>query len=276
MYIPFDQDVPAGTDTPPIYAGDDLSNIRALRDAVVCGFMPGWSYALDVADPPAYAEWTHPGGQIKFRMIQTYGSGTPAFSDSVRWDYSENAGGAWSTISTGGTPSAITTNSIGSILTVDKDAGMWVLAISAFNRNRFSEYSTGVHIGSSGTAVHGLGTMATQNADAVAISGGSVANVKAELLDRLTPDWPADIVAGAWDWAATPTMVQCTSGIAVSQIDNPHPGEMKRIHVYTAGAITLPAACIYATGHPVWGTTGTMVNLIALNGGGILVTTIPF
>ena len=44
-YVPLNPNTPAGiTQAPDAYSASDLANVRALRDAVVCGFVPGWSY----------------------------------------------------------------------------------------------------------------------------------------------------------------------------------------------------------------------------------------
>jgi len=275
MYMPWKEDKPAGTDTPPFYSADDLQNIRALRDAVVCGFMPGWSYELDTASPPLFTIWSK--GTKAFRMTLTYGPGTPSYCDSALWEYSENSGGSWEAITTGGVPCAITTDAIGSILTVDKDAGMWVLALSAFNRNRYSEFAGEEHAALIGEQAHGLGTLSTQDANAVAITGGSIVDVDAEGLTRLSPALPPALIPGAvWDWADTPTHSTIVAGASVASIANDQHGEMKRLEVLGAGAITLNGVT-WATGHPTWGAVGTLVNVISVNNGTTLIaTSIPF
>lgn len=275
MYFPFVEDKPAGANTPPVYSQDDLVNIRALRDAVVSGFFPGWAFALSTAvGPPVTNTYLWSKGIYRFRATVTF---TAGLITSLLWEWSENSGGLYTIVNTGGSAAAITCAADGTILTQDKDAVVgFLLGLSAAQRASGGSSGLAAHTAATGTAVHGLGTIATQNANLVALTGGDISAVKARLLERLSPATPTALVGGAgWDWNATPTMVTAAPGITVGAITNHVPGEMKRIEVLGAGAITLTGVT-WCTGHPIWGTTGTIVNIVAKAGGGFIATTIGF
>jgi hypothetical protein len=153
---------------------------------------------------------------------------------------------------------------------------MWVLALSAFNRNRYSEWAGEQHVGDVGTEVHGLGTISVQNADAVAITGGDADALALTGLRRVAHDAPQVLANGAvWDWAATPTHNEMAPTGTIPSIANASAGEMKRINVTGAGSITITGAT-WATGHPTWGTTGTLVNIIASSSVQFIATSIPY
>jgi len=276
-YFPFNPSKPAGADTPPTYSADDLNNIRALRDAVVCGFMPGWAFSMPGGDPanPTPLVWT--SGVLGLRAVLTWAANQIT---AVAWEYSENSGGAWANINTGGTACAVTTAANGMITAVNKDAGIWVLAFSGLMRTLGADGTLAAHIAATGIAVHGLGNMSIQNKTNVDITGGTVQAVVAKLLARLSPAVPPLLASGVnWDWSATPTMARIAAGGTIPSMSGADDGEMKRLIVVGSGAITLSgvAALSWGVGMPVWGTNATIVNFVYVaNTAKIYATTIPF
>lgn len=278
MYQPFNPAVPEGADTPPVYADTDLANIRALRDGIVSGFVPGWALAYAALTGPVRDQYTWSNGIYRLRATFAYTAGLIA---SLLWEWSENSGGAYVTINTGGSAAAIVSSADGSIASVSNDAAAFILGVAAGQRAALSKGSLDGHTTGVGSAVHGLGTMSTQNANAVAITGGSASAMALLLAPRITHAVPPTLTtATAFDWAARPSQVKIAAGATISGFTNAADGEMKRVIVIGNGAITINAGAgntlTWGTGHPVWGANYTIVNLIAVSTTAFLATAIPF
>lgn len=95
---------------------------------------------------------------------------------------------------------------------------------------------------------------------------------------RLTPTLPTDLGSGGdWDWATTPTHCYIDPGATIDNFLNAaHPGEMKRLWVQGAGAITIDAGSGgsfgWCVGHPSWG-AGTIVTILQVSPGYFLGST---
>lgn len=165
-YTPFVPTTPAITQTRQQIVDSTRNNLLALRDAIMIGRVPGATFSTlgGSAEEPAQRIWS--SGTDRWRATYTYSSG---FITQVIWEYSSNSGGLYDVIATetinydgnGNTTGGNNSSSISWL-------AEWIGKFKAF-RTTINAHITGV-----GTAVHGLGTMSTQNAVAVAISGGTI------------------------------------------------------------------------------------------------------
>ena len=277
MYQPLDDTKPDGAHAPPVYGDEDLANVRALRDGIVSGFVPGWAFAFaTVAGVSDTYTWSK--GVFRLRATVAY---TAGLISSVTWEWSEDSGGSYANINTGGAAVAVTSNAQGIITAMANDAAAWILAISAMQRASKGGGDIAAHAALVGPAAHGLGTLSTQNANAVALTGGTAQAIAATLLTRLSPAAPPTLVtATPLDWAARPTQVEIAAGATINGFTNAQPGEMKRILVVGAGLITINAGAgntlTWGVGHPVFGATFTIINVIARSATQFLASSVPF
>lgn len=131
------------------------------------------------------------------------------------------------------------------------------------------------------TGAHGTGTVALQNANNVALTGGSASGVSLLLAPRITPAAPPALTTGtAFDWSARPTQVTMAPGENTSSFTGHVAGEVKRIYVTGSGAVTLNVGggntLKWAPGSPTWGTTGTLVSLVCASSTLFLGVTVPY
>jgi len=255
-YVPFDPNAPNGaTQAPDVYAASDLANMRALRDAVVCGYMPGYAYSISGGTnaAPTYRIWST--GVIAFRMwAVTYDATITYLPLTIKWQWSNDNGASWADMDATATVLTWDTATNIKLLTVSRDAGLWCLVLNALICALYAGSNLAGHAGLTGTAVHGLGTMATQNANAVNITGGNLGpviiaggsqynNSSIQACTRLYPAASPTIANGStWDWAATPT--HCTHpyptpAYTLAGIANPQVGEVKRLYCYAIQSITI-------------------------------------
>lgn len=275
-YVPLDPNAPAGaTQAPDVYAASDLANVRALRDAIITGAMQGWSYSQTPvsSNRPTARIWA--SGLFRLSMNCTYG-GAPSVPLTVDWFWSNDGGATYSQI---GARANLTWDAVlVNITAVDTNAGLWVPWLQANYKGVISgAEAIGGHIGQTGAAVHGLGTMSTQSANAVNITGGTVngATVSNGYVNgcyingiwRAYPAAPPQLVNNAnWDWSATPTMVTANPGFVIPAMVNYQVGEHKRLYVY-GGSVTINqgsgARVIFTTG-AAWSGNGNILSLLAI------------
>jgi len=273
-YVPLNPDAPNGaTQAPDVYAASDLANVRALRDAIITGAMPGWTYTQSADQThPADRIWT--SGVYRLWLNLTY-SGTNNLPTSGAWRWSNDSGATWSVIDSG---FALTWNAgLVALNSANGMGGAWLQWLVAQAQATVARDSLTGHTGANGTAVHGLGTMSTQNANAVAITGGTLANagITASGLTnsyvngalRSYPAAPPALVSGAvWDWAATPTQCNMTAGSTIAGISNPAVGEHKRLYVSGGGVTfgTSTGVTVFLTQGSAFSAGGNVVSLVCV------------
>ncbi len=172
-YTAFDPTTPAGTQNGTAVPDSARNNGKAIRDAVLMGAMDGFVFSVSggTASQPATMFWKN--GAIWLRATVTWGSGTGTDGNptNIVWELSTNSGGVYDTIDT----QTFTWDSSGN-LTATTGSGSWMSWLSGLlGKFKTLNGSYTTHAAATGTAVHGLGTMSTQAASAVAITGGSVA-----------------------------------------------------------------------------------------------------
>jgi hypothetical protein len=177
-YVKLDANNPSGGQTPAAFATSALANVRALRDAAVCGFSPDFAYSQSggTAKAPTYRIWSNAATGIRFRAECVYGNGTyPNMPTTIKWWWSDDAGVTWAAMdAVASTITWDTTSGILHITAVDRNAGLWVFALSAMAAAEHGHAALATHAALTGANVHGLGTMSTQSTAAVGITGGSV------------------------------------------------------------------------------------------------------
>jgi hypothetical protein len=290
-YIPLDPNSPSGpTQSPDVYSAKDLTNVRAFRDAVVCGFVPGYSMsqAGGTLMQPAIRTWYNGIAGLQFRAQYGYDGSFVFLPVSVNWQWSNDGGATFVNMGAGATSIAWGGDATygWAIYSVGGDGGAWVIALNALVNAQAANRSVLFHENVT-TGAHGTGTLALQNANAVNISGGGIANVNISnsnlnSFGRAYPKAPVLLANGAnWDWGLYNGNQDNTQfGFNHPQILNCQAGEVRRLFVIGPGAITIGDGAVdfqWAAGHPVWSATGgTLISCVCLNPTWVLGTTTPF
>jgi len=168
-YNAFDGSKPVISDTRGVVVSETNENVRALRDMVIHGADGSlawtWSITGGTNDVPTTIVLTN--GTQRQRWTLTWAANTRI--TSITGAYSSDSGALYDTIGSwtfGFTGDDVSSGNVGSFI-----LGMLVKCISEA-RDAYGLGNT--HYGLSGTSVHGLGTMSTQNSAAVVITGGSI------------------------------------------------------------------------------------------------------
>ena len=168
----FDSNKPSGSNNPTAFGTDTLNNVRALRDMVIMGQVPGFVQSRTQGtgpsvDQPQYVTWYSSSLGIGFRWNITWTSGKPT---SVLSEWTNDSAASWTAV---GSAQANTFDASLNI-TASTNSGGWVTMFFEIWAKVLKGVSDlAAHIAGTGTGVHGLGTMSTQAASAVAITGGS-------------------------------------------------------------------------------------------------------
>lgn len=180
-YTQYDDTKPVSTDTGPNVTDLTNKNLNALRDMVVMGAAQGFDYSVTVgtgtAEQPQYLFFKKSTTWI--RVTPTWGTGTPAGTlgnvTGLKFEKSLNSGGAYDAILSADSAFSYDTN--GNLQTASNASGMLTFVMYLLGKVKAAVTSLAAHIAATGTAVHGLGAMATQSPSAVAVTGGSVGGV---------------------------------------------------------------------------------------------------
>jgi hypothetical protein len=186
-YTPYADANPIISRTRQQIVDDTRGNLLALRDAVIIGKEPGWTLSVSggTAEEPSIRMWSQ--GTERLRCTITWTSGFPT---SILWEWSNDSAATWSTIATetaayDGSSNMTSGNSSSMLSWLYEWIGKFKALRTLYN----------AHVAATGTAVHGLGTISTQSAAAVAITGGTM---KAVVVGSATP---ADCAIGTWKQA---------------------------------------------------------------------------
>jgi hypothetical protein len=165
-YTPFSSTTPTITQTRQQIVDSSRTNLLALRDAIMIGRVAGATLSTlgGTAEEPAQRIFA--SGTDRWRASYSYVGG---FVSQVVWEYSSNSGGNYDVICTETSVIDIAGNTTSG---TNQSLVSWLYEwMGKFKSLRTQFFA---HVASVGTAVHGLGTMSTQNASAVAISGGTI------------------------------------------------------------------------------------------------------
>ncbi len=162
-YTPLDTTAPNAANV----RGTDLTAIRnnglALRDGILMGRIAGFTLSTaSNVEEPAWRKWVNASNNA-VRATYTYSSG---YVTQVVWDYApDNA--TWSTIAT----ETCTYTSTHQTAGANSSLLSWLYEWIGKLKDLRTLYTA--HAAATGTSAHGLGTMSTQAASAVAITGGA-------------------------------------------------------------------------------------------------------
>lgn len=168
----------ASADNGTAFGADLLRNQKALRDATIAAMFPGFEFSIVVgtgsAYRPQYFYWKQgTGGSAPWvRATVTWGttSGDKYNPTAILWEQSADGGSTYETMAN----STLTYDSNGNLTAVS--AGSSAIAIVLALLGQFWRHIDAYTTHAASSSAHSMGTMATQNANAVAITDGSVAS----------------------------------------------------------------------------------------------------
>jgi len=151
-----------------------LANQIALIAASILGEAPSYLYSqvvgTGISDRPQYEYWKN--GVFWFRRTNTWGTtgGNKYNNTGTTLEYSSDSGSTWATVAT-----ETRTFDSGGALTATTGGGGFATRLEMLWGKFFTLLDTvTAHAALTGTGAHGLGTMSTQSAAAVAITGGTI------------------------------------------------------------------------------------------------------
>lgn len=169
----FDPANPQGSQTPANEAAATLNDLRALRDAITNGRLEGFVQSITQGtgadlDHPQFVTWLNAALTIGFRWNITW---TGHQLTTIADEWSNDNGATWTAINTAQGNTYDASNRI----TASTQAGGWrTLFLQFWTQLLKIKADFAAHIAATGTAVHGLGTMALQAASAIAVTGGAM------------------------------------------------------------------------------------------------------
>ena len=99
-YNPFLDNSPIAATNGSTIIDETRQNLDALRDAVVMGSMPGWTYANNGVDKAEPDQIEYSKGVERIRGLLTWGTSGGAAGNLTQavWDYSADSGGLYENI----------------------------------------------------------------------------------------------------------------------------------------------------------------------------------
>ena len=173
-YVAFGVTKPAGSSTGPTFANDANSNDVALWYAIISGSVPGFVFSITAgtgtAEQPQFYFFTN--GVQKVRATNTWGvtsGGTGNITQQI-WDVSQDTGATYANVCT----QTFTYDASGNITATTAAGAMQVVFYYLIGKVKALLAAFNTHAATAGTGVHSLGTMSTQTASAVAVTGGAI------------------------------------------------------------------------------------------------------
>lgn len=283
VHTDFDSNNPQGSQTPANEAASTLNDLRALRDAIVNGRLEGFVQSITQGagadlDHPQFITWLNAALALGFRWNITW---TGHQLTTVTDEWSNDNGATWTAINLAQGNTYDASNRI----TSSSQAGGWrTMFFQAWTQLLKIKADFATHIAATGTAVHGLASMAIQAASSVAITGGSMDGVN---IGDTTPargtfttvrcqkvDFtPANNAGVALDWTKGVNTITTNGTNAIAAGSPPAVGDLI-VFVDHFNNVTWP-------GTVSWGTLGipsiagqAYVGLFTTNGGASLVPSI--
>lgn len=172
-YTAFNFDKPDGSvDTGPNFSTNANANDRALMIAILQGQEPSYAFSKTNGtgsdEEPQYYLWSSGAGATTkiLRATNTWTSGN--LTQQV-WEWSTDNGSTYASICT-----QTFTYSSGNLTATTNAGGMLSVFYYLLGKVKSLLTSFNSHTGGNGTAVHGLGTISTQAASNVALTGGAI------------------------------------------------------------------------------------------------------
>lgn len=281
-YGTFQSGKPDGSvDTGPNVSINARRNLLALRDAILMGQMQGFAFSKTdgsgTAEQPQYFLWTN--GTIILRATNTWSAAGVTSGNLTQqvWELSTNSGSSYDAICTqtfsyDGSANLTATTNAGGLLS-------WFLMYLARIKKVITDLAA--HTAATGTSVHGLGSMSTQAASSVAITGGSANNTAIGASTPNTGDFTranescgTETVSGvnagvtvSWAVGASTMTNNGTNALTFSNV--PAAGRMatRAIRVSNLNNTTFPAAVTWGAGGKPSISTTCWVTMWTVDGG---------
>lgn len=171
-YTHFDASNPQGSQTGPNFATSTLADLIALRNSFFTGKVKDYVFertnGSGSADDPQFFYFKNASTNIWFRATNTWSSGKLT---TQTWDWSNDAGASWAAVHAA---DSNTFDASYNVTASTQGNSFFILVIEAIAKVRKTITDLAAHIAGTGTGVHGLGSVATQSAAAVAITGGTI------------------------------------------------------------------------------------------------------
>lgn len=172
VYTHYDSANPLGSQTGPNAILSTYNNLIALRNAIMAGKVQGFVFeranGSGSADDPQFFYFKNATTSIWFRATNTWTGGAIT---SQTWDWSNDAGATWAAMHAA---DAVTYDSAKNITAATIGASFLIIAMEALAKVRKAITDLAAHIAGTGSGVHGLGSVSTQAASAVALTGGTI------------------------------------------------------------------------------------------------------
>ena len=245
-----------------------LANTIDLRDGIITGRIPGFTLTTaSNVEEPAWRQWAN--GAYVLRATYTYSSG---YVTQVVWSWSNDTYATNATIATE-TATYTSTHQTGG---ANSSLLSWLYEWIGKLKDLRTLYTA--HAAATGTSAHGLGTMSTQSASSVAITGGAFngtvgATTPAEgLFTRASEQYntytPGSGAAQALDWAKGGSSMTNNGANTVSFTNVPASRVATHVLYCTVfNSTTFPAAVNWGLGGKPSIAGAAVVSLVTLNGG---------
>jgi hypothetical protein len=184
-YTEFDSANPQASQAPTPFSTSALNDLRALRDGVITGRIPGWVQSRVTGtgpgvDRPQRLYWMNATLSIGFKMQMTWGGTGTVQPLTVGWFWT--SGADWNA-----TPESAVWTQMGSTQSNTFDAndnitvttfsgGITTLIFEIWAKCLRVVAGLATHVAATGTSVHGLGSASTASLTAMAIAGTSSFN----------------------------------------------------------------------------------------------------
>lgn len=270
-YTPLDTSKPVISNARSTDIAAINANQLAIRDAVIIGRVAGWALSVSggTAEEPQYRLWTKSTEIL--RGTYTYSSG---YVTQVVWEYSSNSGGAYSSIAT-----ETVTYDGSSNQTAGNNSSLlsWLYEWIGKLKDLRTLYTA--HAAATGTGVHGLGTISTQAANSVAITGGTINSASVGLstpaeglftraAEQFNTYTPSSGAGQALDWAKGGSSLTNSGSNTVSFTNVPSSRVATHaLYCTVFNSTTFPAAVTWGLGSKPSIAGKALVSLVTIDGG---------
>jgi hypothetical protein len=253
--------------------GTDITAIRnnglALRDGILMGRIAGFTLSTaSNVEEPTWRKWVNASNNA-VRATYTYSSG---YVTQIVWEYApDNA--TWSTICTE-TCSYVSTHQTGG---ANSSLLSWLFEWIGKLKDLRTLYTA--HAAATGASAHGLGTISTQAANSVAITGGTInaasvgLSTAAEGLftracEQFNTYTPSSGASQALDWAKGGSALT-NSGSNTVSFSNVPSARVATHALYCSvfNSTTFPAAVTWGLGGKPSIAGKALISLVTLDGG---------
>lgn len=252
------------------------ANQLALRDAIIIGRVAGWTLSVTngtgTAEEPQYRLWTNSGNTNQIlRATYTYSSG---YVTAVTWAYSTNGGGAYDTIA-----SETTTYDGSNNQTAGNNSSLLSWLYEWIGKLKALRTTVTGHTSATGTSVHGLGSISTQAASSVAVTGGTINGTTVGLstaaeglftraCEQFNTYTPGSGASQALDWAKGGSSLTNSGSNTVSFSNVPSARVATHFLYCTVfNSTTFPAAVTWGLGGKPSIAGKAVVQLVTIDGG---------